>query len=129
MLRRNRLQCYLWLAAGCISLALGIIGIVLPLLPTTPFLLLAAFCFARGSEKLHSWLVNHPRLGPPIRDWETYRAISKRGKVMAMIAIVAVFVISILAGVATYVIAIQAVVLSAVSIFILTRPHPPHEKR
>ena len=129
MLRRNRLIRLFWLAGGLISLVLGIIGIALPLLPTTPFLLLAAFCFARGSRKLHHWLVEHPRLGPPIRDWETYRAISKRGKTLAMIAIVAVFVISILAGVATYVIAIQAVVLSAVSLFILTRPHPPHERR
>lgn len=129
MLKRNRLVRLLWLSAGCLSLVLGIIGIVLPLLPTTPFLLLAAFCFARGSAKLHHWLVNHPRLGPPIRDWETYRAISRRGKLLAMIAIVGVFVISILAGVATYVIVIQAVVLSAVSTFILTRPIPPHERR
>ena len=129
MLRRNRLQRYLWLAAGCISLGLGIVGIVLPLLPTTPFLLLAAFCFARGSQKLHSWLVNHPRLGPPIRDWETYRAISRRGKIMAMIAIAAVLAGSIIFGAPLYVILIQIAVLSAVSIFILTRPRPPHEKR
>ena len=129
MLKRNRLLRLIWLSAGCLSLVLGIIGIALPLLPTTPFLLLAAYCFARGSTKLHQWLVNHPRFGPPIRDWETYRAISKRGKQLAMVGIVAVFVISILAGVATYVIAIQAVVLSAVSLFILTRPVPPHERR
>lgn len=129
MLKRNRLLRLIWLSAGCLSLVLGIIGIALPLLPTTPFLLLAAYCFARGSTTLHQWLVNHPRLGPPIRDWETYRAISKRGKQLAMVGIVAVFVISILAGVATYVIVIQAVVLSAVSLFILTRPYPPHERR
>ena len=129
MLKRNRLLRYAWLAAGVISLVVGIIGIALPLLPTTPFLILAAYCFARGSTRLHHWLVNHPRLGPPIRDWETYRAISRRGKQLAMVGIVAVFAISILAGVATYVIAIQAVVLSAVSLFILTRPLPPHERR
>ncbi|WP_136658045.1 YbaN family protein [Nitratireductor sp. XY-223] len=128
MLKRNRLHRYLWLAAGCVSLALGIIGIPLPLLPTTPFLLLAAFCFARGSERLHSWLVNHPRLGPPIRDWETHRAISRRGKTMAMIAIAAVFAASILFNAPMRVIIIQVVVLSAVSVFILTRPRPPHEK-
>jgi uncharacterized membrane protein YbaN (DUF454 family) len=125
MLRRNRLLRYAWLAAGGLSLVLGLVGIALPLLPTTPFLILAAYCFARGSTKLHRWLVDHPRLGPPIRDWETYRAISKRGKQLAMVGIVAVFVISILTGVAPYVIVIQAVVLSAVSVFILTRPVPP----
>ncbi|MCP4315004.1 MAG: DUF454 domain-containing protein [Hyphomicrobiales bacterium] len=119
----------IWLVAGCLSLVAGIIGIAVPLLPTTPFLLLAAYCFARGSTRLHQWLVNHPRLGPPIRDWETYRAISKRGKFLAMVGIVAVFAISIIAGVATRVIIIQIVVLSAVSIFILTRPLPPHERR
>ncbi|WP_419907019.1 YbaN family protein [Hoeflea sp.] len=129
MLKRNRLQRYLWLAAGCVSLALGIIGIPLPLLPTTPFLLLAAFCFARGSDKLHRWLVNHPRLGPPIRDWETYRAISRRGKILAMVAIVAVLAASIIFGAPLYVIIIQIIVLSAVSTFILTRPRPPHERR
>ncbi|MEM6462219.1 MAG: YbaN family protein [Pseudomonadota bacterium] len=129
MLKRNRLLRLLWLSAGCISLALGIVGIALPLLPTTPFLILAAFCFARGSPALHKWLVNHPRLGPPIRDWELHRAISRRGKILAMVAIVAVFVISILAGVASYIIIIQLVVLSAVSIFILTRPRPPGERR
>ncbi len=129
MLKRNRLLRLIWLVAGCLSLVAGIIGIAVPLLPTTPFLLLAAYCFARGSTRLHQWLVNHPRLGPPIRDWETYRAISKRGKFLAMVGIVAVFAISIIAGVATRVIIIQIVVLSAVSIFILTRPLPPHERR
>lgn len=129
MLKRNRLLRLIWLVAGGLSLVAGIIGIALPLLPTTPFLLLAAYCFARGSTTLHRWLVNHPRLGPPIRDWETHRAISRRGKLLAMIGIVAVLAISILAGVATRVIIIQIVVLSAVSIFILTRPLPPHERR
>lgn len=128
MLKRNRLVRYAWLTAGGLSLVLGIIGIALPLLPTTPFLILAAFCFARGSTKIHQWLVNHPRLGPPIRHWETYRAISKRGKQLAMVGIIAVFAISILAGVATYVLVIQAVVLSAVSVFILTRPVPPEDR-
>lgn len=115
----------LWLACGLLSLGVGIIGIVLPLLPTTVFLLLAAFCFARGSQRLHDWLVHHPRLGPPIRDWQRHGAISKRAKRMAMLAIVAVFVASILFGAPIHVIVVQLVVLSAVSVFILTRPNPP----
>ena len=70
----------LWLGVGSLSLVAGVIGIVLPLLPTTPFLLLTAFCYARGSERLHRWLISHQRLGPPIEHWRRYGAISRRAK-------------------------------------------------
>jgi len=76
-------QRVLWVLAGCISLGLGIIGIVLPLLPTTPFVLLAAFCFARGSARFELWLLNHPRLGPPILAWRREHALPLRAKQLA----------------------------------------------
>lgn len=69
--------------AGWLSLALGIIGLFLPLLPTTPFLLLSAACFSRGSERCERWLLNHPQLGPAIHNWRAYRALSIRAKQMA----------------------------------------------
>ena len=56
----------LWLTLGLLATACGVAGIVLPLVPATPFLLLAAFAFARSSPRLHGWLVAHPRLGRPI---------------------------------------------------------------
>jgi uncharacterized membrane protein YbaN (DUF454 family) len=54
-----------------------IAGVVLPMMPTTPFLLLATFAFARSSLRLHDWLVAHPRLGPPINDWRAHGAVSR----------------------------------------------------
>ncbi len=56
---------------GWISLALGVIGIFLPILPTTPFVLLAAWCFSRSSDKFHSWLINHKQLGSIIKAWQS----------------------------------------------------------
>jgi len=105
-----------------VCLALGVLGILLPLLPTTPFLLLAAFCFSRGSERLQRWLVEHPRLGPPIRDWRERRAISKKAKLMAGVAMILVVMLAALAGAPPAVLIIQVVVLALVGAFVFTRP-------
>ena len=116
-----------WQIAGLVALGTGIVGIVVPLLPTTVFLLLAAFCFCRGSQKLHDWLVTHRRFGPPIQDWRRHGAISHSAKAAAGIAIVATFAISLVLGAPGYVLGIQAVVLTAVAVFIFTRPAPPDD--
>lgn len=68
------------IALGWLSLALGFVGIFLPLLPTTPFVLLAAFFFSRGSKRLHRWLLEHPRFGRYLRDWEAEQVIPPVGK-------------------------------------------------
>ncbi len=81
---RHRGLRYLLLALGWISVALGVIGIFLPVLPTTPFLLLAAACFARSSRRFYLWLVEHPRLGPWINDYLDGQGIPLRGKVYAI---------------------------------------------
>jgi len=75
---------YALLAVGWLSVALGVIGIFLPVLPTTPFLLLAAACFARSSPRFYQWLVQHPRLGPWIRDYLEGNGIPLKGKVYAI---------------------------------------------
>ena len=74
----------LWVAAGTFFLALGIVGIFVPLLPTTPFLLLASACYLRGSERMHRWLLSHGRLGAYIRAYEEGRGIPVRAKILAV---------------------------------------------
>lgn len=75
---------YILIAVGCLSLVLGILGIFLPLLPTVPFLLLTAYCFARSSDRLYQWLINHKTFGSYIYNYQTYRAITRKTKVMAI---------------------------------------------
>jgi uncharacterized membrane protein YbaN (DUF454 family) len=112
----------LWVVSGTTALGLGVVGILLPLLPTVPFLLLAAYCYARGSERLHAWLLDHPKFGQPIQDWHESGSISTRSKLLASMSIAGSFTVSLVLGVSITVLAIQAVVLSLVSLFIWTRP-------
>lgn len=70
--------------AGTVALLLGILGIFLPVLPTTPFLLLASACYLRGSERMHRWLMNQPHLGPYIRNFQAGRGIPLRAKIVAL---------------------------------------------
>ena len=84
-----------YLICGWTSLALGVVGIVLPILPTTPFVLLAAFCFSRASTRVHQWLLNHRWFGATIRQWEKTRTVQRKTKVRASILIVASFLVTI----------------------------------
>ncbi|MEO1595628.1 MAG: YbaN family protein [Pseudomonadota bacterium] len=113
---------------GVTALALGIIGIPLPLLPTTPFILLAAFAFARSSTRLHDWLVQHQTFGPLIANWREYGAISRRAKWVSLASMVAVFGLSLALKVPTHALVIQAVVLSASAVFVMSRPLPPEAR-
>ena len=74
----------LLIAAGAVCVVLGVIGIFLPLLPTTPLMLLAAACFARSSRRFHDWLLANRTFGPLIREWEKHRSIPRRTKLMAI---------------------------------------------
>jgi len=76
---------YLYLLLGWLSLITGIIGIYLPLLPTTPLVLLAAWCFSKSSKRFHSWLINHKFFGPIVRDWQSEDGIPKRSRNRAII--------------------------------------------
>lgn len=74
----------LYTVAGTIALVLGILGVFLPLLPATPFLLLAAFCFLRGSHRMHQRLLSHRLLGPPVRDYQSGQGVSLHNKCLAL---------------------------------------------
>ncbi|GIU25252.1 inner membrane protein [Shewanella colwelliana] len=85
----------MYLVVGLCSLLLGLIGIAVPLLPTVPFVLLAAFCFARSNQRLHNWLMTHPWFADALQDWDRERAIRKGLKKKAYIATSVSFLVSI----------------------------------
>lgn len=95
-LHDSRLVRWLYLGAGIVSLLLGLIGALLPVLPTTPFVLLAAACFARGSIHVHDWLLRNRLAGPIIREWQEHRAMDRRVKRWALLLMAVSFGSSIL---------------------------------
>ena len=113
---------FVWLGCGLFSLSLGVLGAFVPLLPTVPLLLLAAFFFAKSSDRLHDWLISHPKFGPAISDWRERGAISRRAKWAASLSILASLGITLALGVPLTIIAIQVTTLAAVSLFIWSRP-------
>lgn len=118
----------LWIGGGFGALTLAVIGVFVPVLPATPFILLAGACFARSSPKYHHWLRNHPRFGGLLRDWEEHRAIAGRTKAIAITMIVLV------GGTSFWVLpwwqaqVALAVTLVGVVIYISTRRRPPRER-
>lgn len=78
----------LWIALAYVALGLGVIGIVLPGLPTTPFVLVAAWAAAKGSRRLHAWLLAHRLFGPMVRDWQARGAVSRPAKRAASVTMV-----------------------------------------
>ena len=115
----------LWLGLGGLFLGLGLLGVLLPVLPTTPFLLLAAGFFARSSPRLHGWLLSHPLFGPPIRNWEENGAISRPAKRLAAGSMAAVFALSVALGLSWKLLLAQGVLMGLGAAFVLTRPDGP----
>jgi len=90
----RRLTHPFWLAGGLVAIGLGILGIALPLLPTVPFFLLAAFCLSRSHPAWEKRLLDHPHYGPPLRQWRERRAISRKAKLAALTGMAATIALS-----------------------------------
>lgn len=115
----------LWLIIGLVSVGCGIAGIALPLVPTTPFVLLAAYCFARSSPRLEAWLLAHRTFGPIIDNWRRHGSIDRRVKHVAVALMAAAFVLSLILRLPQWVLIAQGVVLLGAATFVLTRPSGP----
>lgn len=117
----------LWFAVGLSALALAMLGVVLPLLPTTPFVLVAAFAFAKSSERWSRWLHEHRVFGPIVENWRRHGAISARAKILGVASMAAIFALSLALQVTQTVLVLQAVVLTGAAAFVLSRPSPPED--
>lgn len=114
----------LWLALGYAAVGLGVAGTVLPLLPTTPFLLLAAGAFAKSSPALRDRLHRDPRFGPLLRDWQSEGAIPRKAKAAALVGMSVSWAIVALTANRPLVPIVAGICMAAVAVYIVTRPSP-----
>lgn len=112
----------IWNVVGWLALSLAGIGVVLPIMPTVPFLLVAAWAFAKSSPELRQRIRNHPRYGKAVRDWQDRGAVPRLAKIWAIGAMAFGVGLSAWIGVPGYALAIQATVCVAVAVFLITRP-------
>ena len=114
-----------WWLLAYVSLALGIVGVVLPVVPTTPFILLAAYAAARGSQRLRDWLLAHAVMGPMIRDWNANGAVSRKAKWMATAMMAMTAAILFLFSPRWWLAVGITVMMGIVATWLWLRPEPP----
>ncbi len=111
-----------WKAAGCVCVGIAAVGALVPLLPTTLFLILALACFTRGSPRLARKLLAHPRFGPPLAAWQQHRIISRRAKTLAVVGMALAVVLVALATDGWLATALVGATLAGVAGYVVTRP-------
>jgi uncharacterized membrane protein YbaN (DUF454 family) len=117
----NMLSRLLWNIAGTVSLAVGVVGIVVPVLPTTPFLLIAAACYLRGSKRMYDWMVENRYVGSYLRDYVEGRGVSLRAKAVSVAVLWALILFSALFVTDSEIIrVVLLVVAAAVTVHLLT---------
>ena len=109
----------LWIIAGSLFLGLGVLGIFVPGLPTTPFLLLAAGCYLRGSDRLYQKLINHPRLGRYIREWQETKGLSKKVKIRSLLLMWVMILLSVTLLIKTWVPRIIILVIGLIGTIVM----------
>lgn len=117
-----------WLSIGIVCLFAGAAGAVLPLVPATPFLLLASYALARSSPRLHAWLLRQPVLASIIEDWRRHRCIERKTKMVSLTAIAGTLALSVASDLPLWMLVTQAAVLAGPAIFIVTRPDRPRQE-
>jgi len=113
---------------GLLCVLLGIIGVALPVMPTTPFLILALACFARSSAALESWLLNHPRFGKTLQHWRAHQAVPVKAKYAAGIGMLIGFIFLLYNSPPAWIIALVAVVEVLVMAYLISKPSAPPKK-
>jgi len=116
---------HVYLITGCIMLGLAAIGVVLPIMPHTPFLVAAAWCFARSSPRFHHWVHHHPVFGPPLRLWQEKRAINVPVKIITIGGMATGFIVSyffLLPPVPLWLPLVTAFCMGVVAAFVISRP-------
>ncbi len=112
-------------AYACLAaffLMLGVIGIFLPVMPTVPFMLAAAWAASKGSPKIHAWLHNHPQFGPAITAWNTHGAVPRKAKWLACLMMSLSWFFMLFVGTPKWILGVLAVIFIAVIAFIFSRP-------
>ena len=117
-----------WWLLAYVSLGVGIVGIFVPGLPTTVFVLISAWAASHGSERLHRWLLDHPRFGPAIRDWQAHGAVSRKGKWMASLTMLACALITLWCVPLVWVKVTSISIMACVCLWLWLRPLPPGER-
>lgn len=128
MLKRSARQLG-YIVLAYVSLALAAIGVVLPLVPTVPFLLVAAWAASRGSPRLYAWLHDHPRFGPPLRAWRDEGAVPIRAKVLSCVLLAVSWAVMLIFSSSIWIPAISGVLFVCVATYVCTRPAPGGKRR
>jgi uncharacterized membrane protein YbaN (DUF454 family) len=121
---RRALKLLFWRALALAAVGLGLLGVVLPGLPTVPFLLLAAWAASRGWPALETWLLQHPRHGPAVRQWRERGAVPRRAKWLSSAMMVASAAIMWAIGIPPWALVLAIVTMASVGLWLWRRPEP-----